>query len=228
MPIADAIRADGGSNDAGTHLVSVIIPCFNQGRFLADAVGSVLRQTYQRREVIIIDDGSSDHTAHVAKSFGDAIRYIYQGNRGLARARNRGIQASSGELLLFLDADDWVSPDHLDWQVNAAARFPEASVCLSDVAAIEHAPGVNLDSPVRTLPIDYPAEPVVPLEKLILGSCPYVHSAVVRRLLIDRIGGFDRDVAGIRGFRLLDSGFTGGSPVRAVRRRRGRLPAESR
>ena len=77
-------------------LVSVIIPCYNQGRFLADAIESVLNQSYGRREVIVVDDGSTDDGAQVAaEHFGVAL--IRQQNRGLAAARNAGIAASAGD-----------------------------------------------------------------------------------------------------------------------------------
>ena len=74
-------------------LVSVIIPAYNQGHFLAEAVESVLAQTYQELEVIVVDDGSTDNTADVAHSFTDArVRYVYKQNGGLSSARNEGIR----------------------------------------------------------------------------------------------------------------------------------------
>ena len=85
-------------------LISVIIPCFNQGRFLADAISSVQRQTYSSIEIIVIDDGSSDDTEKVARSFVN-VQYYWQTNAGLSAARNAGISRSNGSYLVFLDAD---------------------------------------------------------------------------------------------------------------------------
>ena len=69
--------------EVNSPLVSVIIPTYNQSRFLADAIQSVLSQTYQNFEIIVVDDGSTDDTAQVGAQFGDHIRYIYQANKGL-------------------------------------------------------------------------------------------------------------------------------------------------
>jgi glycosyltransferase involved in cell wall biosynthesis len=97
-------------------LVSVVIPCYNHGKYLREAVESVQRQTYPAIEVIVVDDGSTDDTKAVAGSIGN-VTYVYQENQGLSAARNTGIRHSQGELLVFLDADDWLYPDALE--VNA-------------------------------------------------------------------------------------------------------------
>jgi glycosyltransferase involved in cell wall biosynthesis len=94
-----------------TPQVSVIIPTYNAGRFVAEAIKSVLDQTFADFEVLVIDDGSSDNTAEIVQDFADArVRYIYQDNRGLAGARNTGIRSARGELIALLDADDvWLT-----------------------------------------------------------------------------------------------------------------------
>ena len=88
-------------------LVSVIIPCYNHGRFLPKSVNSILQQNYPAIEIIVVDDGSKDNTREVSQSY-PQVRYVYQTNQGLSAARNTGIQHSQGEFLLFLDADDWL------------------------------------------------------------------------------------------------------------------------
>jgi glycosyltransferase involved in cell wall biosynthesis len=85
--------------------ISVVIPCFNQARFLADAIESALRQTHPVDEVIVVDDGSTDHTREVARRYAD-VRYIYQPNAGLSAARNRGLRETTGDYLVYVDADD--------------------------------------------------------------------------------------------------------------------------
>lgn len=89
-------------------LVSVIIPVYNGEHFVADAIQSVLTQTYKPVEIIVVDDGSTDGSATVIKQF-PAVQYIFQPNGGISAARNRGIAYAQGNLFAFLDADDvWV------------------------------------------------------------------------------------------------------------------------
>lgn len=85
--------------------VSVVIPAYNAEKFLAQAIQSVVDQSFKDFELIIVDDGSVDQTRTIAQSF-DGVRYLYQTNSGVAAARNRGIEASTGEFVAFLDADD--------------------------------------------------------------------------------------------------------------------------
>ena len=87
-------------------LVSVIIPVYNGEAFLRNAVHSIQQQSYQRIEIIIIDDGSTDGTADIAKSFGSDVRYVYQSNKRLPGARNTGLGQATGDIIGFLDADD--------------------------------------------------------------------------------------------------------------------------
>ena len=89
-------------------LVSVVIPCYNSARYLAETIESVRLQTYPRIEIIVVDDGSTDETAKIARSRG--VRYIHQANRGISAARNTGILHSQGQYVLFLDHDDRLLP----------------------------------------------------------------------------------------------------------------------
>jgi len=94
-------------------LVSVVIPCYNQGRFLPEAIQSVKDQTYPNIEIIVVNDGSTDCTDESAKSF-TGIKYFEQGNLGLPNARNRGMKESQGKYVTFLDADDLLYPDAVE------------------------------------------------------------------------------------------------------------------
>ena len=105
--------------------VSVIIPTYNCDRFLPEAIDSVLMQTYQDYEIIVIDDGSTDQTCQVLESYQNKIRYFYQENQGSAVARNLGIKQAQGEFIAFLDADDfWILPEKLAEQVNCFEQQP--------------------------------------------------------------------------------------------------------
>lgn len=110
-------------------LVSCILPAYNAERWLGDALGSVFDQTYRPVETIVVDDGSTDRTAEVVASFGDEVVGLGQPNAGPAIALNRGIRASRGEVLAFLDADDLWPPKKLEIQVARLREAPELAAC---------------------------------------------------------------------------------------------------
>ena len=112
-------------------IISVIIPCYKQAEFLAEAIESVLAQTYPHHEIIVVDDGSPDQTAAVAQRY-PSVRYVHQENRGLPAARNTGVQRSTGEFLVFLDADDRLTPDHFARSLAAFQQHPNASAVCGD------------------------------------------------------------------------------------------------
>ena len=99
-------RAKGPSG----RLVSIIIPCFNQGHYLPEAIESALSQTYGALEVVVVDDGSSDNTSEITRRY-PGVLLLRQENRGLAAARNAGLSATHGEYVVFLDADDRLRPE---------------------------------------------------------------------------------------------------------------------
>lgn len=103
-------------------LVSIIIPCFNTEKYVAEAIESALAQTYPNCEVIVIDDGSTDRSLDVICSFGDRITWETGPNRGAPAARNRGAARARGDILQFLDADDTLYPAKLDLQVALLVR----------------------------------------------------------------------------------------------------------
>jgi len=115
-------------------IVSVIIPCFNHGKFIDDAVNSVLNQTCQDFEIIIINDGSTDDFTVSKLMYFDKpkTRVIHTANRGLAAARNEGIKASSGRYLQFLDADDVISEDKFTIQIRQLEKGSKYSLSYSD------------------------------------------------------------------------------------------------
>ncbi len=104
-------------------LVSVIIPCFNQAAYLAEAIESVRRQSFKPIEIIVVNDGSTDETEKIVKQFRD-VNYIFQENRGLSAARNAGIKSSKGAFLVFLDADDWLYKDGILLNYTKMLEFP--------------------------------------------------------------------------------------------------------
>ena len=93
--------------------VSVIIPTYNGAQYIKQAVDSVLAQTYDDYEIIVVDDGSTDDTAELLRPYGDRITYLYQENRKLPAARNTGIRTARGQYLAFLDSDNLFLPHKL-------------------------------------------------------------------------------------------------------------------
>ncbi len=104
-------------------LVSVILPVYNAERYLAQALESVLAQTYRPIQVIVVDDGSTDASAEIAQQF--PVQYFCQPNGGPGAARNFGIAQAHGELIAFQDADDVWTPDKLSTQVDYLLEHPE-------------------------------------------------------------------------------------------------------
>ena len=109
--------------------ISVVIPAFNAAATLPRAVDSVLRQTCEDFEVVVVDDGSSEDTGAALATYGDRIRLIRQENQGAAAARNHGVRESRGELIAFLDADDFWHHAKLELQLRAFADHPQIGLC---------------------------------------------------------------------------------------------------
>ena len=158
-------------------LVSVIIPVYNGERYLAEAVESVLAQTYAPIETIVVDDGSTDGTAGVAKHFAP-VQYVWQANGGVSAARNRGVELAQGDFLSFLDADDlWVA-DKLARQMEAFNTDPQLDMVFGHVRQF-YSP--ELDQHARSR-IRCPSEPT---------RGPLPSSMLIKRVAFFRIGWFE-------------------------------------
>jgi glycosyltransferase involved in cell wall biosynthesis len=121
-PLGDVITSDAMPSQAAP-LVSVVIPAYNAERFLARAMRSALAQTYTNLELIVVDDGSTDGTAEVTRSFRDPrVQYLSQPNQGQGAARNHGIRVSAGRYVTFLDADDVYLPEKVQQQIEFFER----------------------------------------------------------------------------------------------------------
>src|SRR5215204_6839447 len=173
-------RPEGGK-------VSVVIPCYNQARFLGEAIRSVLCQGYTDLEIIVVDDGSEDGTEEVASGYAKEdprVRLIRQENRGLAAARNRGLSEVGGEYVVFLDSDDRLVPEALEVGVRELEEHPGCAfvcgLCRKITADGSIVPGWE-QFRVRDDPY---------LE--LLRSCPvYVPAVMYRRSVFDAVGDFD-------------------------------------
>ena len=111
-----------------TGLVSVVIPSFNYGHFVVEAVESALRRRISPIEIIVVDDGSTDDTRMRLRPFADRIHYVYQNNRGLSAARNTGIRLANGEWIALLDADDVWHPEKTEFSFGRAATLSDVGL----------------------------------------------------------------------------------------------------
>jgi glycosyltransferase involved in cell wall biosynthesis len=178
--------------------ISVIIPTFNRADLVINALESVLAQTYQAYEIIVVDDGSTDNTACRLVPYRDRIRYLYQRNRGVSAARNNGINAATGEWIATLDSDDVWLPSKLERQMEAVKAAGGAyGACFTDcrwVGDPNSQPTVferagfeggqsfgTLDGPIKYALARYPIV--------------WVQSLLVRKPLIGAAGGFDEAMA---------------------------------
>lgn len=116
-------------SDQTSHLISVIVPAHNAGAYLADALESIRAQDHQPIETLVVDDGSTDHTAEIARRF-PAVSVLHQNRLGPAGARNTGVAAAQGNWLAFLDADDWWAPAKLSRQLAALTANPDHGLAI--------------------------------------------------------------------------------------------------
>ncbi len=175
------------SADTQTPLVSVIIPTLNRAWAVGKAIDSVLFQDYPNFELILVDDGSRDQTQSLLSAYQSRIIYIHQPNQGVSAARNRGIAAASGDLIAFLDSDDYWLPGKLSEQVAFFKAHPEALICQTEEIWIRNGRRVN--------PRRRHKKPAGNIFIPSLELCLVSPSAVMaKKALFAEIGGFDEDL----------------------------------
>lgn len=164
--------------------VSVIIPAYNQGRYLHQAIQSVLDQTYPDFEIVVVNDGSTDNTREVVHRFSDPrMCYVYQENQGLSAARNTGIRHATGAFLTYLDSDDLFLPRKLELLVAELASDRGLGFVAGQAIPIDE-DGNRVGAIFRT-------RPPRAGHRLLLGNPLHVGSVMVRREWQERAGFFD-------------------------------------
>ncbi len=186
---------------------SVIIPTYNRANYVAEAVESVLKQTYQGFELIVVNDGSTDDTAEVIRRFGDRIRYMEKANGGKASAVNMGLKYLTGEYVWILDDDDIGLPNKLELHAAQFAEDPDLKFVYTGYEFIE---GERSDVPVRSFEARMP--PIGDMVMYLFGRFELCSPTVVaHRSCYDRVGCFDERL--IRGqdydmwIRMIRAGF---------------------
>lgn len=172
-------------------LVSAVIPAFNAGRFVGEAIDSVLGQTYPQVECIVVDDGSTDQTAEVVQRYGDRVRLVRQRNAGVSVARNNGAAAGSGGFVAFLDADDRWYPAKLERQLTALRGATAQTMTVCAVRTVDEA-GAPLGDRTWNCPSGL-LRALIMFDGARTISCS--STALIPRALFESIGGFERELS---------------------------------
>lgn len=171
--------------------VSVVMTSYNYGQYLKTTIESILNQSRPAREVIIIDDGSTDDSAEVAATFGERIKFVQQENQGVCAARNNGAKRASGDVIAFMDSDDIWRPEKLAKQIAAFESDAEVGIVSCGIrffnerneTIVEYNEGMN----------GYVARDILLYEKPVLNTT--ASAIAVRRDVFEKTGGFDENRA---------------------------------
>lgn len=171
--------------------ISVNIPCYNSAPFVRETLLSVLNQTYADFEIIVMDDGSRDDTGEIVRSFNDKrIKYFYKENEGLSETRNKGITASSGEYVAFLDHDDIWMPEKLEKQITLFEKKDGLGLVFSDFYLLRNGAREN-----ATYFSKCPPKRGYIFEDLLFGEASFIciSTVMMRKVIFEKIGYFKKE-----------------------------------
>lgn len=171
--------------------VSVITAAYNHAKFVRQMAESVQAQTFRDFEHIVVDDGSTDGTADVLKSFGNEIIYVRENNRGTQAARNTALQISSGDYIALLDSDDVWLPEKLERQMKVFAEFQDAGLVYSFAYMIDSEGNVGNDGKPFGKPVAHGRDT---LKEIMIQNPVPALTAVFHRRWIRELGGFDESL----------------------------------
>ncbi len=169
-------------------MISVVVPAYNCASWLPEAIDSLLAQTHRDREIVVVDDGSTDDTPAVLADYGDRIRVVRSANGGLAAARNLGLVHARGDWIAFHDADDVALPDRLAVLLDFVERTPGIEAVFAD--------GERMDTGRRIVPAKMTARLAgqrLGAADLFVGFPAYFQASLVPRAAFARAGSFDPD-----------------------------------
>ena len=164
--------------------VSIIIPCYNQARYLPQAIESALSQTYSKIEIVVVNDGSTDNTADVAARY-PQVRFFAQTNRGVAEARNSGFSVSRGDFIQFLDADDRLTKEAVEAHLRCFDEHPDVGLVVGDIEWIDEE-GRYLGKANSPLPKSNHYE-----ELLKVNHVANTIAVLLKRSVLHKVGGFN-------------------------------------
>jgi glycosyltransferase involved in cell wall biosynthesis len=167
-------------------LVTVVIPCFNGEAYLREAIESALAQTHPEVEIIVVDDGSTDGSSRIAQMF--PVRYIRQENRGLTKSRNLGIDASLGDYIVFLDADDRLMPEAIETGLRVMSKHPDCAMTVGDHLFVSRDGSYLSHSSKACVQSSH-------YEELLKSNfIEMISSVLFRRSVLVEVGGFDTNL----------------------------------
>jgi glycosyltransferase involved in cell wall biosynthesis len=177
-------------------LVSVIIPTYNRAQLISDSIDSVLSQVDLVREIIVVDDGSTDHTSTILSKYLHPVRYLRQQNRGPSAARNLGLAEAQGEFVAFQDSDDLWAAQKLSQQVEFMRRQPEVDFVFGDMANFTVDPKFQTTPEIKNRSLhDYLVKNAYNLEDLfewlVVENVVPTPTVLARRAAIQKVGFFD-------------------------------------
>jgi len=183
-----------------TPKVSIIIPVYNGERYIAQAIESALKQTYEKFEIIVVNDGSSDKSYKKIEPYINLpnVKYLEQENKGVAEARNTGIKNSSGEFIAFLDQDDLWLPEKLELEVDYLLRNPDVGLVHSNMSYINEE-----GKPIQS-DFDFPSRIAGKcFGELFIKNMVAILTVLLRRDCFDKAGLFNEQFSGVDDYDLL-------------------------
>lgn len=193
-------------------MISVIIPCYNYGHLIAETLNSILSQTHTDLEIIVIDDGSTDNTGEVLKSYTDndeRVQYYRYENAGLGTTRNRGIEKAKGTYIQFLDADDLIERRKFEIQLQLFKEHPEVDIVYGSVRYFTKN---AFDQSERLLTYWGPNEEWMPkisgrghdiLPRALKGNFSHLSSPLFKKQVVDKVGEFDNEISAVADYHFL-------------------------
>ena len=174
-------------------LVSILVPSFNSEEFLAECLESALRQTHPRIEIIVVDDGSTDSSLQIARSFSSrGVRVIQQENQGQAGALNTALEASQGEYIQYLDADDLLHPDKIALQIDALRNETPSTIASGSWARFKNQTDAAVFTPERVWKTLTPVDWLV--ESWQGGGMMHVAAWLIPRMVVQSAGPWVREL----------------------------------
>ena len=179
-------------------LVSVIIPLYNAENYIAETINSVIGQSWKNLEILVIDDGSTDHSLSVAKTFESAsIKVFHQDNKGASAARNKGLREAKGEYIQFIDADDLISSNKIEAQLKLLKHHP-GHVCSCSTVYFFDAEDIAIPDIIPPLHKDttsFPVNFLIDLYGAGSGGMATLHSWLTPRIVIDKSGSWNEELS---------------------------------
>ena len=173
--------------------VSVVIATYNRANYLAETIDSVLGQSFQKFELILVDDGSTDETRRILAPYGSRVRYLYQENRGPSAARNLGARNASAGWISIQDSDDLCLPNHLETLYGYADKHPESGMVFANGSYLG-GPAHNRETIIPAAKSRRLADQGVRLEDLFDKSIVRLQAALISKRCYDDVGGHDESL----------------------------------